>query len=56
MSLLVVGSLNMDFDSFVDRLPLPGETVSANDFKRISGGKGANQAVACCKKRSKLSL
>lgn len=56
MSLLVIGSLNMDYDAFLDRLPLPGETVSANDFKRIAGGKGANQAVAAARSGAKVTM
>jgi len=42
----VVGSLNMDMVVNVDRIPNIGETVLANGFKKIPGGKGANQAVA----------
>lgn len=45
-ALVVVGSLNMDFVVFVDRLPAPGETVLGRDFQMFPGGKGANQAVA----------
>ena len=46
MSIVVVGSLNMDFVVQVERLPAPGETVLGRDFKMIPGGKGANQACA----------
>jgi ribokinase len=48
-SLVVVGSLNMDFVVTVDRLPAPGETVLGRDFQMIPGGKGANQACAAAK-------
>lgn len=43
---LVVGSLNMDLDVFVPRLPQTGETILGETFATIPGGKGANQAVA----------
>ena len=45
-SIVVVGSLNMDFVAQVERLPLPGETVLGGGFRTIPGGKGANQACA----------
>jgi ribokinase len=45
-SIIVVGSLNMDFVAKVERLPLPGETVLGGGFRTIPGGKGANQACA----------
>ncbi|MCX6622058.1 MAG: ribokinase [Acidobacteria bacterium] len=45
-SLVVVGSLNMDFVVSTERLPAPGETVLGRDFQMIPGGKGANQACA----------
>src|SRR5713226_8910360 len=45
-SIVVVGSLNMDFVLRVDRLPTPGETTLGRDFQMIPGGKGANQACA----------
>src|SRR5215469_3561798 len=48
-SIVVVGSLNMDFVFSVDRLPLPGETVLGRDFQTVPGGKGANQAFAAGK-------
>ena len=41
----VVGSVNLDLVAKVERLPRPGETVTASSFERIPGGKGANQAV-----------
>ncbi|MDQ6665925.1 MAG: ribokinase [Acidobacteriota bacterium] len=45
-SIVVVGSLNMDFVVRVDRLPASGETVLGRQFQTIPGGKGANQACA----------
>ena len=45
-NVLVVGSLNMDFDVYMERRPLAGETVMARNLKLVPGGKGANQAYA----------
>jgi len=42
----VVGSLNVDLVTRVERLPKPGETVLGSYLERRAGGKGANQAVA----------
>jgi ribokinase len=48
-SIVVIGSLNMDFVLAVNRLPLPGETILGRGFRVIPGGKGANQAYAAAK-------
>jgi ribokinase len=48
-TIVVVGSLNMDFVAAVERLPAPGETVLGRDFQMIPGGKGANQACAAAR-------
>jgi ribokinase len=45
-ALTVVGSINLDLVAKVERLPRPGETMTGATLERISGGKGANQAVA----------
>jgi ribokinase len=42
----VVGSINADLTVFGSPLPRPGETVNAERFSLVLGGKGANQAVA----------
>ncbi len=42
----VLGSINLDLITTVDRLPQPGETVVGRDFATAEGGKGANQALA----------
>jgi ribokinase len=44
--IVVVGSINMDLVSRVERIPRPGETLIGSLFEMHSGGKGANQAVA----------
>jgi ribokinase len=44
--IVIVGSLNMDFVAQIEKLPMPGETVSGSAFQMLPGGKGANQAYA----------
>lgn len=44
--IVVVGSLNVDLVTRVERHPKPGETVLGRGLVRLAGGKGANQAVA----------
>ena len=43
---VVLGSLNVDLVTHVERHPKPGETVLGTGLERFAGGKGANQAVA----------
>ncbi|MFM8908099.1 MAG: ribokinase, partial [Actinomycetota bacterium] len=45
----VVGSANLDLVALAERLPHPGETVSAHDYFEACGGKGANQAIAAAR-------
>jgi ribokinase len=47
--ILVIGSINTDLVTFVDRMPEAGETLGAQDFVILPGGKGANQAVAAAR-------
>lgn len=42
---VVVGSLNLDLVTHVERHPKPGETLLGDTLTRVAGGKGANQAV-----------
>ena len=53
---VVYGSLNMDFVSYCDHLPVEGETIAANEFLMSPGGKAANQAVACAKLGAKVAM
>jgi ribokinase len=43
---VVLGSINRDLVLTLEHLPVPGETVTASHLEVLSGGKGANQAVA----------
>lgn len=44
--IFVVGSLNIDLVTRMERLPREGETVAGSDLTLFPGGKGANQACA----------
>lgn len=46
VSIVVVGSVNLDIVAAADHLPMPGETVTDAELGRYPGGKGANQALA----------
>ncbi len=52
----VVGSINLDLVARAQRLPRPGETVTGASFARYPGGKGANQAVACARLGSEVTM
>jgi ribokinase len=49
IEILVLGSIHQDLVIRGPRLPEPGETVLGGQFYQVGGGKGANQAVACCR-------
>lgn len=52
----VIGSLNTDLITRTSRIPAAGETLISSSYSTGSGGKGANQAVACARlSRSKGS-
>lgn len=42
----IMGSISADLTVFGSPLPRPGETVIADSFSMVLGGKGANQALA----------
>jgi ribokinase len=56
MTVLVLGSINMDLTVDVPRLPVPGETLRARQFRWAPGGKGANQAVAAARQGASTQL
>lgn len=53
---VVVGSLNMDLVTRAERLPRGGETLIGTSFATVSGGKGANQAVAAARLGARVSM
>jgi ribokinase len=53
---VVVGSLNADLITTVDRIPLVGETRQALGVRRGAGGKGANQAVALARLGASVTM
>lgn len=53
---VVVGSLNMDLVTRAQRLPRAGETLHGESFATVSGGKGANQAVASARLGAQVSM
>jgi ribokinase len=55
-NICVLGSINMDLVLRVDRMVKPGETILSKGFQKISGGKGANQAVAARRLGANVSM
>lgn len=49
LRVVIVGSINVDYLTKVDRHPGPGETVTGQETHTLPGGKGANQAVAAAR-------
>ena len=54
--IIVIGSINLDMITSVDRLPGPGETVRGSSFATAAGGKGANQALAAARAGAKVRM
>ena len=52
----VVGSMNIDYFTRVERLPRPGETTLAGQLEIRFGGKGANQAVAASRLGARVEM
>lgn len=55
-NILVVGSMNMDIVTRVQRLPLPGETMHGHRTSFHVGGKGANQACAASRSGARVAM
>ena len=47
--LIVLGTVNRDHVVFVEKHPLPGETLLGHSYETGTGGKGSNQAVAAAR-------
>ncbi|MCD4751644.1 MAG: ribokinase, partial [Anaerolineaceae bacterium] len=56
VKIVVVGSINMDLVVHTPHLPVPGETVLGEDLQTMPGGKGANQAVACARLGTDITM
>ena len=56
ISVVVVGSVNLDLSATAARLPVAGETVTDAVLSRFPGGKGANQALAASRLGADVSL
>ena len=56
VNVLVVGSVNMDVVTPMERLPNAGETIRSGDISLIPGGKGANAAVAAARLGGSVSI
>lgn len=48
-SICVIGSSNVDLIFQTPRMPRSGETLHGHEFRRVFGGKGANQAVTAAR-------
>ncbi|MCU0121566.1 ribokinase [Pseudomonas sp. B2M1-30] len=55
-NVVVIGSLNMDLVTRAPRLPNGGETLIGHSFATVSGGKGANQAVAAARLGAQVAM
>jgi ribokinase len=55
-NICVVGSANLDLNTYVERLPAPGETIHGRRFTTGYGGKGANQAVMAARLGGSVAL
>lgn len=56
MSVIVLGSLNMDIVMKTNQLPVIGETLLGEYVDYIIGGKGVNQAVAAARTNTATTL
>jgi len=54
--IIVFGSLNMDMVMKVEKMPQPGDTVLSPSYRKVAGGKGANQALAAARAGASVKL
>ena len=56
VAIIVVGSTMIDMMTYVERVPVAGETVVGDRFVQGFGGKGANQAVMASRLGAAVSM
>lgn len=56
MSVIVIGSVNVDIVTYAERAPRPGESLTGKSYQMVPGGKGANQAVAVARQGQPVSF
>lgn len=56
LSIVVIGSLNMDMVVRTSRAPSAGETLFGHNFALSAGGKGANQAASAARLGGEVSM
>lgn len=54
--ILVCGTINVDFITYVDRMPLMGETLTSERYYTSPGGKALNQAIAASRMKADTKL
>ncbi|WP_054023174.1 ribokinase [Bacillus sp. FJAT-28004] len=52
----VIGSMNIDMVTETEIMPNQGETIFGSVFSSFTGGKGANQAVACARLGAQVTM
>jgi ribokinase len=54
--IVVLGSLNLDLITHVEKIPVTGETLFSSGYEESLGGKGANQAVGTARLGAPVSM
>ncbi|WP_419871362.1 ribokinase [Candidatus Pristimantibacillus sp. PTI5] len=52
----IIGSMNIDMVTETEIMPNQGETIFGSVFSSFTGGKGANQAVACARLGAQVTM
>lgn len=54
--IFILGSYNVDIVTYLDRFPVPGESIAATSSSTFPGGKGANQALAASRSGGQVNF
>ena len=54
--ILIIGSCGLDMNTFIRKMPSPGETIQGIKFCQNLGGKGQNQAVAVARSGGEVAF